>query len=382
MTGVRVHLRSVALWLLLVVVAGPAWATQHLVRAGDDWSRLGDRVKPGDEIVLFPGRHRAARFDDIAGEPGRPIVIRSADRRAPITIEGEDVGLELRGVRHVRVEGIAIVDVRRAGVLIVGTEERPAEGIELRNLFVTRVGDRAERAGVRVESASSITLRELRVDGWHGAAVHLSDARDVRIERCQFVGMPTMPDAHGILIDGRSRGIAIERCRFQAGVESMVSLGLAAPEGGGADDARDHLAFEVVFERCLGDRVGRLATIGSCRDVQVRANTLSEVEIGYEIVAPPRGWNRPRNVLIQSNLVTWTPGTLRRFSSAAPDVDPTGVFVEANLWWSVELPAAKELLGGFAGTVKSQQVLDVDPKLDGTLRPRAAAAAGFGTESP
>lgn len=382
MTGVRAHLRSVALAMAAVVVAAPAWATQHLVRAGDDWSRLAERLKPGDEIVLFPGRHRAARFEGIAGEPGRPIVIRSADKRSPITIEGVDVGLELRDVRHVRVEGIVIADVRRAGIIIAGTAERPSEGVELRNLVVTRVGDRAERAGVRVESARSIALLDLRVEAWHGAAVHLSDAAEVRIERGQFVGATTTPDAHGILIDGRSRGVAVERCRFQAGVESMVSLGLTEPRDAEDDATRDHLAFEIVVERCLGDRVGRLATIGACRDVQIRANTLSEPAAGYEIVAPPRGWSRPQNVLLQSNLAVWTPGTMKRFSSAAPDVDPTGVLVEANLWWSVELPAAKALLGDFAGTLRSPQVLDVDPKLDGTFRPRAAAASGFGTESP
>lgn len=378
--------RSVAALLLAGAAWSPASAAQHLVRPGDDWARLEPKLQPGDEIVLFPGTHRQAAFEGIAGTAERPIVIRSLDPRSAVTVEADDVGLHLRDVQHVRVENMMIVGARRAGIIVEGGEKGPSEHIELRNVYVTKTGDLSEKSAIRLDRTKSVTVRGARLEGWHHAGVHVVASEGVRIVGAQFVGTPATPDPFGVVVDGGSSDVQIDRCRFQGSIESAVGLGLAAAPEGPKVPAPDsevvHLARQVTLERCLGDGVGRLATIGSCRDVQLRANTLSEPASGYEIVAPPRGWARPMDVRLVSNLFAWTPGRLKRFSFAAPDVDPSGVSLEVNLWWSAELPAARSILGEFVGNLLASQVLDVDPRFDATFRPREPKAITFGLEAP
>ena len=83
-------------------------AKQHLVRAGSNWEMLEKKLRPGDEIILMPGVHRAATLDNLRGTEARPIVIRSVDPRLGAKIRAEGYGLRLVNPRHVRVENLII----------------------------------------------------------------------------------------------------------------------------------------------------------------------------------------------------------------------------------------------------------------------------------
>jgi hypothetical protein len=72
---------------------------------------------------------------------------------------------------------------------------------------------------------------------------------------------------------------------------------------------------------------------------------------------------------------------MKSFAKAGGGSVPAGLSVENNLWYSAELPAALPLLGEFLGTVKSEQTLDIDPKLDGYDRPIEERAKLFGWTS-
>jgi hypothetical protein len=389
---VRNHIAVAALAASLAVGA-TAFGAQHLVRAGDDWSKLATKLQPGDEIVLMPGKHRPAAFEGLAGTAEKPIVIRSADPKSPVMIEATDIGLALRGARFVQVNAVAVVGARRCGILIQGSAEAPCEGVSLRTVYVAKTGDLAERSPIRIERARDIEVVDARIEGWHHAGIHVAASERVRLDKIQFVGMSATPEEIGIAIDGVSKEITIDRCRFAAGIGTAAAIGLgttdpppsppAPPTGPDApkpDPA--YLAQTVTLEHSVAERVDRFVAFGSCRDVTVHANTVVEPVVGYEVTVPPKGFARISNSVLVANLFTWTPGRLKHFAVSAPSADPTGLALEANLWWSAELPGAKSLLGDFVGEVKSPQVMDVDPRLDGYSKPMEERAKAFGTEAP
>ncbi len=368
----------------------PAAAAQYLVRPGDDWSKLKERLKPGDEVILMPGTHRGARFDDLCGEPKNPIVIRSPDPKTVSTIVADDVGILLRRPKWVRIENIVISDARRAGIVIAGDAEGRATNISLLNVYVAKTGDFAEKAGISIDQTDHMTLKDCRIEAWYQSGVHISASTDIALSAVQFVGGANTPDEYGVAIDGGSASVILERCRFSPGIGTAIAIGLA--ETGvlpapltlkeGEKPTPRFLAEGITVERAIVKRAKRFVAFGSCANTLVRANTIIDPETAYAVLEPPIGFAHITGSSFLANLITWLPGTLKKFSTIAGGADAKGLSVEANLWNSAELPAARSILGDFVGTMKSEQILDVDPKLDGYERPQTEAARSFGHTSP
>lgn len=394
----RPHPSTIGLFVLAValVLGVPAQAGQFLVRAGDDWSNLKDRLKPGDEVILMPGKHRAARFEDLAGEEGKPIVIRSADERAMATIVANDVGLYLLRAKHVRIDHVAVVGGKRAGVIVAGDRETRSEHVMLTTVFVTKTGDEGEQCGVRFDRVDHATMKDCRVEAWHRAGVHVHGCTDIALNGVQFVGSPATDDQFGIAIDGATSSIIVQRCRFAAGVGTSIALGppgLSAPpptpSGDGAGEPKPGetpgekpvLVEGVTVERCLSKRNTTFISFGSCSGALVRANTIIDASCAYAFTEPPKEYGQVRSSTFLANLIVWSPGTLKSFCKVGPGADPKGLVLEANLWHSAELPMATSTLGAFSGTLKAEQILDLDPKLDGYDRPREEKAQNYGWTS-
>jgi hypothetical protein len=372
------------------VGASFAAAAQFLVRAGDDWSTLKEKVRPGDEIILMPGKHRAARFEDLHGESGKPIVIRSPDEKSMATIFSADIGIQLLRAKHVRIQNVAISGGKRAAIVVSGDGDGRSEHISLVNVYVAKTGDEGEQCGIRLERTDHATLKDCRVEAWHRAGVQVRGCTDVALNGVQFVASPGTADEYGVVIDGGSSSVILQRCRFGSGIGTAVALG---PTGTGAIPSppspdpnaplleKPVLADGVTVERCLAKRVGKFVAFGSCSGVLVRANTVIDSGYAYALSEPPAGYGHVRNSTFLANLMTWTPGVMKSFCLVGAGAEPKGLILEANLWHSVELPLAKQILGDFAGTVKADQILDIDPQLDGYDRPRSEAAQNYGWTS-
>ena len=82
------------------------------------------------------------------------------------------------------------------------------------------------------------------------------------------------------------------------------------------------------------------------------------------------------------NLVVWEPGDLKMYMFAVPGVDLRNLVWEQNLWWSSEPIEAREKLGEFQGGLASEQIMDIDPKLDEELHPQEPAAKMYGAFAP
>jgi hypothetical protein len=377
-----------------LVVAAEAEATQHLIRAGDDWSKLESKLQPGDEIILMPGTHRGAVLKGVAGTAEKPILIRPADRRVPVRIDATDVGIHLVSPSYITIESVAVVGATHTGVLIEGTKDAPAKQVMLNGVFVANTGDKGAADGIRIAHAESVTLDKCRIEGWHRAAVHVHAARDVAVRQVDFVGGAKSPERYGVAIDGESRNVTVERSKFGQGIVMALAIGL--PESDSLpslppppdkqpekqpEEGPPALAESVLVERCISERAARFVALGSCRDTVIRANTILSPTAVWEVAATAPGWCAPDATFV-SNLIFWEPGTLQRFALAAPKSVPAGIDIEVNLWWSLELAAAKATLGEFVGTVRSPQVLDVDPALDNFFEPRTAEAKAFGRNAP
>jgi hypothetical protein len=388
------HLLPCVPLIAIACLASESVATQHLVRAGDDWSVLKDRVKPGDEIILMPGKHREVRFDGLKGEANQPITIRSAssDARNLATIAAINVGIHLVDAEHVRIEHLLITGGRRAGVIVSGSDAGRSKHIALTSVYVAKTGDLAERAGILIDRTDHMTVKDCRIEAWHRAGIHIRGASDIALVNAQFVGSPSTPDEYGVLVDGRTSTVILQRCRFAPGISTAIALGPSDTSpipplttDSAAQDApvaqAPVLVDGITIERCLAKRPGTFITFGSVANALVRANTIVDPGVGYSFVEAPRGYDPVRGSTLLANLFIWTPGVMKSFSKAGGGAVPAGLSVETNLWHSAELPAARPLLGEFLGTVKSEQTLDVDPKLDGYDRPVEERAKLFGWTS-
>jgi len=257
-------------------------------------------------------------------------------------------------------------------------------------VYVAKTGERGEKDAIRIDHANRVTVERCRIESWHRAGIHVHASRDISITASEWVGGANTPDRFCVAIDGGSSGVRVERCKFGIGIGIAVAVGIADTEAvpaieGTTRDATTpvpSLAENVTVEHCVSDRPQRFAAFGSCRTVVVRANTVLSPGAAWEVAATPKGRCPPTDVTIISNLITWEPGAMQQFSVAAAGAEPAGIAIESNLWWSLELPAAKSLLGGFVGAVKTPQILDRDPKLDNYATPQDEMAKAFGRGAP
>jgi hypothetical protein len=81
-------------------------------------------------------------------------------------------------------------------------------------------------------------------------------------------------------------------------------------------------------------------------------------------------------------LAFWVPGALAKFSPHPERILPPIVTLGDNLWYSVELPLAWEVLGAPFGFQSAAQLTTLDPGIDTTtLRPRNGEALRYGAHS-
>jgi hypothetical protein len=200
-----------ALWTLWSILAGPARAETLVVRPGTDWDDIVDRAKPGDEILLEPGVHRPVRLEGLAGEPGRPIVIRPRDERTLAEIRGGTRGLELVRPAHVEVRNLFLRESSGEGLVVSGDPGNPARGILIRNCLISQCGVASRTPAVRFSGVEGLTLTDSRVHGFEETALSIEHCREIRIERTQAVAEPTETGRTGVRIGPGSEGITLDR---------------------------------------------------------------------------------------------------------------------------------------------------------------------------
>ena len=359
-----------------------AGASQFLVQPGQTWQHLIADVKPGDEIIFPAGFHVSQVIDGLQGTREKPIFIRSRDR-IPAAVACDGDGWVFRRPKHVVVENIMFLSPRGAAVVIDGRDGElvpaqpwPAE-FTLRSCTVNSARADAEQDAVRLRSVTNVRIDQVQVDGWNDAAVEINDSRRVLVRGLMMVPNKNMPQSVGIKVLGNSGLISVTGCSFNKTIRVGVQVGTPCPDG----DANFAPAIDQMrIDRCIFDSVGTGVSIVNVRDLVLsRATLVNPTDAIYSI--PPDAGTVNR-VLIEKCLAFWLPGTLAKFSPHPERILAPNVTLGDNLWYSLELPTAWEVLGAPFGFQSAGQLTSLDPGIDTTtLRPRNGESLRFGAHS-
>jgi len=372
-----------------------AWAGQHLVAPGDDWAMLVPKIRPGDEVILMPGRHRGASIELLTGTPDKPITIRGGDPENPAEIDAGKDGIRLKQAANLIFKDLSVSGGTVSGITISGPpalaegETPTPQRIQFRNVTIKRIGPKKLRHGLSLTGLEDVRIQQCRFEGWGGSAIEIVSCRDVVIEECRFLGVKDFAQENAIRVRAGSDRVRIEKCRFEnagtrvvclGGPSLMIDFTAALPER----MPKDTKLFEVQranVEGCtfIGGQVP--VVFSNAEDCVARNNTIIRptycvFAILAEQVDPRFGTGT--RCIWGYNLSVWDPGDIQRMVEFGPGVNRELFFLEENLWWSAETPEQRAKLGKLPGKGNPPQLMTVDPKLDDNLKPTAQPARGFG----
>ena len=359
-----------------------AGASQFLVQPGQTWQHILAEVKPGDEIIFPSGFHVAQVIDGLQGTREKPIFIRSRDR-IPAAVACDGDGWVFRKCKHVVVENIMFLSPRGAAVVIDGRDGEmapaqpwPAE-FTLRSCTINGARANAEQDAVRLQSVTNVRIDQVQVEGWNDAAVEIVNSRRVLVRGLMMVPNNSMTQNVGIKVLGDSGLISVTGCAFNKIIRVGVQVGTACP---GGDVKFAPAVDQMRIDRCIFDGVGTGVSIVNARDLVLsRATLINPTDAIYAI---PEDAGTISKVLVEKSLAFWVPGELAKFSPHPERILPPSVTLSDNLWYSVELPVAWEVLGAPFGFQSAPQLTSLDPGIDTTtLRPRNGEALRYGAHS-
>lgn len=351
------------------------------MKPGDDWERLAERVEPGDEIILWPGRHEPATFERLHGAPGAPITIRGLAPDRPSVIAGAAWGLRIEDARHLRVRDLVIEDARIHGLEITGgADGAPGRDIEITGVRVRRTGERDDRHAVRLERLSGLRVRGLEIRGFTGSAIEIVGGEAIEITDVDVHGEDGFAGRFAVRVGGGATGVDLRDVRVHGG--AATGLGLGLPERPRSRPEPDAVpAYEttrVLVQEVLLTGAALPFMVGSVDVGRIERCTIAHAEgLLFRFVEVP-GASPLRNLTVGACLFAWAPDALDRHFDVAGEVALDGLYLDQNLWWTDADDAVRERLGPFPGTEAFPQVTDVDPDLDGDGIPRTPEAGGYG----
>jgi hypothetical protein len=393
-------------WCLGAFMPLPSHAgMQHLVAPGENWESLAAKVQPGDEIILMPGRHKPAIFEKLQGTRDAPITIRGLDRNRdniPI-ISAARHGILITDPQHIIIENLHVTGASIAGIALrslPATSTEPTQNadalntanVRLRNVTVTKVGPAGRRDAIEIVGQDHVSIERCEFEGWGGAAIAMIASRNVTIHDCTFKALADHTQTEGVLMRAGTSRIIITNCRFEmANGPSIVAGGKSEPtafQPAVADDAKPGSVYEALHiqvMRCVFRNSQAPIVMQSADNVLARSCTFHRPKtcvIMFDHKHDDLRFAPAARFIFGDNLVVWEPGDLMMYTLAPPSVDLRNLMWEQNLWWSSESIEARQKLGEFQGGLVSEQIMDVDPRLDEKLQPQAPAAQMYGAFAP
>jgi hypothetical protein len=374
-------------------LARPARAAQHLINPGDDWQSRATKIRPGDEVILLPGRHRPASFDRLVGTSEAPITIRGASPQKPAVISAQLDGIRIKHGAHLVIKDLQITGGSASGIWISGAS---AEGsaaqrdndILITNVAISKIGPRGQRHGIYLNALNDVRVVGARIEGWGGSAIELVACSDVTIASGTFKGLVDHTQYCGIRARAGSERVSISECRFENAGDFVICMGgksnptdfiPAIPSDAQAASVSEAAAIQV--DRCK--IVGGLCPIALIHAdaCSVRASTIvrphrcvmAVLNESPDVRVKPTGRNT-----FGFNLMVWQAGDIVRLAEIGEGAKADTIVLEDNLWWSNETAEQRQKLGPLPGKDPLRQIFDVDPKLNDRLQPAEPAAQSYG----
>jgi len=389
-----------ALLALLISCHKAVGFTQHLVSAGETWSDIDRKIRPGDEIILLPGEHRPGLLDHLHGESDKPITIRGIDPERPPIIKADRYGIRLRNATHVNIHNIVIEGASVAG-LHVTSESAPrrepivdtCQSIVIRDVQIRRTGFEGLRHGLWVIDLEDVTIENVTVEGWSGAGIEVHGCRRVELLNCRLIGREAFPERYGVRVRGGTNQVWLRECFFENAGDIAMAIGWRTaiddfypplePVSTGRilDKDKRFEVDRVQVRNCIVRGSACAAAFKHVQTVQFRSNTIYRPTLTVLAFDAPHDDPRladNKKVVLSSNLIVWQPGDIKHLAMFGARAKPDGVRLERNLWWSKQLTEQLKKLGPMPGRNPAAQITDLDPQLNDDLVPTNNAATLYG----
>jgi hypothetical protein len=338
-------MRNLAAALVWGGVAALAPAAEVLVRDASGFRAAMLAAKPGTTILLAEGNYGGGfTFSHLRGEPGRPIVIASADPKKPAVFRDAKTGLQLSNPAHVELRDLEFTVLYANGLNIDDGGKREGGGahhIVLRGLRVRDIGGGGNEDGIKLSGLTDFRVEDCVVERWGAAGSGIDLVGCHRgVIRASVFRHTNPPSANGVQAKGGTSSLAILGNGFYntggRGVNIGGSTGLQffRPPLVGAGphaEAREIRVEGNVF-------VGSLAAVAfvGVDGAVVRFNTIEKpgrwaVRILQENKAP--GFVACRNGEFTDNLIVfeaarWSEGGVNVGAGTTPES-----FRFARNWW-------------------------------------------------
>ncbi|MBX3355543.1 MAG: right-handed parallel beta-helix repeat-containing protein [Phycisphaeraceae bacterium] len=363
----------------------------HRVEPGLAWHLIAMDAKPGDQILLEKGFHINAQVHDLHGTRENPIVIRGADPAFPSAVVCEERGVELVRCSWVRLENLFFLNPTEAAIVVDGTRPSAASdetagddslgpvsevSIAIAGCRISASREMPGMDAIRVINAKTVGIVDCHFEAWSDTAIELRNAHGVVITRNRFSPRPDSARQHAVRALDGSRTVAVMQNTFEGGIGTGVQIGNCDAD---SEAISGRGATEVHVLRSTFLEVQCPVSISGGSTGSLRESTVIDATALYRVDAR---CGVP-SLTLGGNIFTWEPSVLRVVADRLGDAEASMVTLDANLWWSRELPMAFEVVGHPFGTEKSPQITTIDPRLsDRGFEPMEERAKTFGWLAP
>lgn len=354
--------------LTILLISLDSDAATRTVPVRDDASlsaALRD-AKPGDRILLAPGKYRpGVSATALAGTAEHPIEIEAADPKDKPLFEGGALAIHLRGCSFVTLRNLAVRGQTGNGIN-VDDDGQPdsSKGVLIDGLHVSDVGPRGNRDAIKLSGIDQFVVRNCLVEGWAGEGIDMVGCHEGLIERCTFRGKEGFSQTIAVQTKGGSSRIIIRDCNFVDPGQRAINIGGSTGMAFFRPKGAKYEAKEILVEHCRF--VGGVSPINfvGVDGALVRYNTIYRpekwvVRILQETREP--GFVPSRNGRFENNIVVFQRAKVRVHVNESDMADPKSFTFKDNLWYCEDapnqsrptLPSAEQ--GGVYGT---------DPKVE------------------
>lgn len=349
-----------------VASTNPQGGRVFRITMGQNFDSLAPFLRPGDEVVLEQGIHPPITLTDVRGERMKPVVIcgePSDDPSKPVFIQPAEFGIRLVRPHNVVVRNLMVGNASVASISIEGEANLPANAapwdsnVRLASLQITQTMKLEKQVSVRLRNVSRVDCFDLSIQGWNQSAVVLDHVNQISLNASMFDTRKELPQTTGIVIGRNCNRVSIGVNTFGLRVGTAFDIGSCA-----TGEPSLPPASRILVSRNNIPEAESFARIGSVDQLFFEANTVTDPR--RNIYSVQDGCGEVERITFTRNIFSWIPGSIEHLCDTPESLPASAVQLNANLWWSAEIPAAFEAIGEPFGMQSQPQVLDVDPRIE------------------
>jgi hypothetical protein len=220
--------RLAVLVVLLAAQAAPAGAGPATAGSDDELRAALASLRPGDELVIRPGRYRGGlSLAGLAAPASGVTLIRGADAKDPPVFEGGGSGWHLADCNGITLRGLVVRGATGNGVNVDdgGSFDTPARGVTIEDVTISDTGPRGNCDALKMSGVERFVVRNCRFEGWGGSAIDMVGCRDGRVEDCRFTGKEGFDQSSGVQMKGGTEDVLVQCSFFDKAGERAINLG-------------------------------------------------------------------------------------------------------------------------------------------------------------